>query len=65
MRQVLDYNVQELFDPVQTHAAYKVHERDVPALKTHLKAKHNATRFRIVKSQVQGLVIVCFKLKAK
>jgi hypothetical protein len=65
MHQVLDYEVRELFDPVQTHAAYKVYDYDVNRLKAHLREEHKATRFRVVKSQMKGWVIVCFKLKVK
>jgi len=50
---------------VQTHAAYRVPKLNVDALKAELKTKHGATRFRIVKSGIEGVVIVCFKLKVK
>jgi len=65
MHQILDYRVETLFDPVQTHAAYRVPKLNVDALKAELKTKHGATRFRIVKSGIEGVVIVCFKLKVK
>lgn len=57
---VLD--IREIFDPVQTHAVYKVPVEDVDDLKKGLKEK-GATRFRVVKSGIKGLVIICFKYK--
>ena len=64
MRSILEYEVRELFDPVQTHAAYKVPVDAVPEVKSVLK-EIGANRFRIVKTGIKGLVIVCFKLKSK
>jgi len=66
MHNILDYSVQTLFDPVQTHAAYRVPSYAVDELKSVLKSEHAATRFRIVgKLKDDELVIVCFKLKSK
>lgn len=59
------YDVRELFDPVQTHAAYKVEDEQIDSLKSSLKEQLGATRFRVVKSGIKGLSIVCFKLKQK
>jgi hypothetical protein len=57
------HKIRELFDPVQTHAAYKVPAEHVDSLKASMRTKLKATHFRIVKTQIKGLVIVCFKLK--
>ena len=56
--------VQELFDPVQTHAVYRVPVESVDELKTLLKEKVKATRFRKVKSGISGAVILCFKARS-
>lgn len=57
------HSIRELFDPVQTHAVYNVSETHLDSVKATLKATAKATRFRIVKTQIKGLVIVCFKIK--
>ena len=62
MQSILGYRVQELFDPIQTHAAYNVPRSQVDKVKEVLR-EQGATRFRLVKPQVEGVVIVCFKLK--
>ena len=61
MDTISGYEVKELFDPVQTHAAYSVPAETVNELKLTLKT-FGATRFRVVKSGIKGLKIVCFKL---
>jgi hypothetical protein len=63
MQEVLGYDVRELFDPVQTHAAYRVPSDQIDHLQQHLKSEHNATRFRRVKTMISGIEILCFKLK--
>ena len=63
MQKVLNYDVRELFDPVQTHAAYQVPTEQIDQLKTELKSNHGATRFRRVKTGIKGIEILCFKLK--
>ena len=63
MKRVLHYEVIELFDPVQTHAAYGVNTADVPTLKSLLKEEYSATRFRVVKTSITNVNVVCFKLK--
>ncbi len=55
-------DIRSLFDPVQTHAAYQICEERVPAIRASLKSL-GATRFRIVKTRIKGLVVVCFKMK--
>lgn len=59
---VLGYQTKSLFDPVQTHAVYSVPETDIDRVKDYLKTEHKATKFRVVKSQIKGLVIVCCKV---
>ncbi len=56
------YEKRPLFDPIQTHALYGVRKEDVFEVKAELK-KFGATRFRVVKSGIIGLVIVCYKAK--
>ena len=56
------YEVRPLFDPIQTHAVYGVLVENVAALKEGLRAQ-GATKFRIVKTGIKGIVIVCFKSK--
>lgn len=54
--------IQELFDPVQTHAIYGVSKSRMNEAKDMLK-KHGAKRFRIVNPRAaKDLVIICFKL---
>ena len=55
--------IKELFDPIQTHAVYRVDSDLVNQVKYILKVA-GATRFRIVKVRNSNLRIVCFK-KAK
>lgn len=61
MNTVLGYQVQELFDPVQTHAVYGVPHEQADEVKQRLK-QLGAVRFRMVKNRY-GFTIVCFKLK--
>lgn len=61
---MLNLDIRELFDPIQTHAAYGVPTEQVTIVKQTLKAK-GATRFRVVKSGIVGQVIVCFKMPPK
>ena len=61
MNTFLGYEVRELFDPVQTHAVYKVEESQVDYIKNAL-CEMGAKRFRVVKTGIKGLKIVCFKL---
>lgn len=56
------YRVQELFDPVQTHALYGVPTGSVEQVKQELREKLNAKRFRVVTAHNNSKVI-CFKLK--
>ena len=56
--------VQELFDHVQTHAVYRVPVEAVDEVKALLREKVKATRFRMVKSGIVGVVIVCFKARS-
>lgn len=56
------YDIGELFDPIQTHAVYGVCKADVSTIKQILR-EQEATHFRIVKSGVHGMCIVCFKTK--
>ena len=61
MNTVLGFQVQELFDPVQTHAVYGVPHNQADEVKQRLK-ELGAVRFRMVKNRY-GFTIVCFKLK--
>ena len=61
MNSILGYQVNKLFDPVQTHAAYGVPVSEKDRVVAALKEK-GATRFRIVKTGY-GTLIVCFKMK--
>jgi hypothetical protein len=56
------YRVEELFDPIQTHAVYGVPYAQVPTIKAALKEKLGATRFRTVQPMMKGEKIICFKL---
>lgn len=56
-----DQYIQNLFDPIQTHAVYGVYADQVPALKQRLKDL-GCNRFRVVSSSGKGLKIVCFKI---
>ena len=55
--------VQELFDPVQTHAVYGTNDdkEEITSVISKLKSI-GATRFRVVKNDY-GKAIVCFKYK--
>jgi hypothetical protein len=57
------YEIQELFDPVQTHVTKGVAIAQVPQVKADLK-QAGATRFRVVKNEY-GSAAVCFKIKSK
>lgn len=57
-------DIRKLFDPVQTHAVYKVYEQNIDEVKSALK-EQGATRFRIVKTGIKGIFIVCFKIKGE
>jgi|TARA_B110000240_G_C13113544_1_gene289438 hypothetical protein len=58
MKEIIGFRIRELFDPVQTHAAYGVPAARVDEVKAALKAT-GAKRFRTVKNN--GMAIVCFK----
>lgn len=62
MKTVLGFEVRELFDPIQTHAAYGVPVEDVDLVKERLR-ELGAVRFRVVRTGITGVKIVCFKLK--
>lgn len=64
MKTVLGYEVRELFDPIQTHAAYGVPVERVDLVKERLR-ELGAVRFRVVRTGIIGQKIVCFKLKEK
>ena len=61
MKSVLGHEVRELFDPVQTHAAYNISPERLDEVKERLK-ELGAVRFRKVKNGL-GNVNLCFKLK--
>lgn len=56
---------QKLFDPVQTHAVYRLTDETLPAVKEELKQK-GATRFRVVKCHKPSpWRILCYKSPIK
>ena len=61
MKSVLGFEVRELFDPIQTHAAYGVPVERVDLVKERLR-ELGAVRFRKVKNGL-GNINLCFKLK--
>lgn len=58
----MGYRLQELFDPVQTHALYGVPVEQVDDVKDELRKKFGATRFRLVTAYNKSKII-CFKTK--
>ncbi|MCH9735921.1 MAG: hypothetical protein K0U78_15435 [Actinomycetia bacterium] len=55
--------IREISDPIQTHAVYNVSSDDLDELKKRLRESIKAIRFRVVKTYVDGVVILCFKVK--
>ena len=55
--------IQQLFDPVQTHAVYGITESDIPNLKHRLTIL-GAKRFRNVKCVNSDFRILCFSAKS-
>lgn len=58
------YYIQELFDPIQTHAVYNVPKEEVDTVKKILY-QNGATRLRVVRANSKDLRIVCFKYNEK
>jgi len=56
-------SIQELFDPIQTHAVYGIRDKnDLDVLKYEIKEAKLGNRFRQIKNQY-GFYTLCFKLK--
>ena len=62
MNTFLGYTVSELFDPVQTHVVKGVPDDQVIRIKRQLTVQYNATRFRTVATEIDGMSNVCFKM---
>jgi hypothetical protein len=63
MNLFLSQNIEEIFDPVQTHCVRGVSVESINETKRFLKEQYQATRFRIVKSHIKGIKTICFKMK--
>jgi hypothetical protein len=53
--------INKIYDPIQTHALYGLGKDNLDQAKRLLK-EDGAKRFRVVKTNTNGLVILCFKL---